>query len=57
MKESILPTIAIKGDWNSFKMGINLTNSSVFPLLEINIVGSPGLYMPKSPWMASAACI
>ena len=49
MKESTLPTIAINGDLNSFKIGINFTNSYVFPLFEIKMVGSPGLYIPKSP--------
>ena len=35
MNESTFPTIAMIGDLNSLSIGINLTISSVLPLLEI----------------------
>ncbi len=41
--ESVLLTIPIKGESKSLNIGIKRTNSSVLPLLEIRIVGSPGL--------------
>ena len=40
--EFIFPSIPIKGELNSFKIGISLTISSVAPLFDMRIVGSPG---------------
>lgn len=41
---------------NFFNIGISLTHSTVAPLFDINIVGSPGSYTPRSPCTASQAC-
>ena len=43
INESILLTIPIRGESNSLNIGIRRINSSVLPLFDINIVGSPGL--------------
>ena len=48
-EDFILPRIPINGDLNSLRIGMSLTNSSVEPLFEIKIVGSPGAYIPRSP--------
>ena len=56
IEEFILPTMPIKGDSNSLRIGISLTISSVDPLLEITIVGSPASKIPRSPCKASTAC-
>ena len=40
--EFIFPKMPIRGELNSFNIGISLTISSVAPLFEIRMVGSPG---------------
>ena len=56
IEEFILPTIPIRGDSNSLRIGTSLTISSVDPLFEITIVGSPASKIPRSPCKASTAC-
>lgn len=55
MGESALPMSAMIVDLNFLRIGISLTHSTVAPLLEIRIVGSPGSYTPRSPCTASQA--
>ena len=40
--EFIFPKMPISGDLNSFNIGNSLSISSVAPLFEMRIVGSPG---------------
>ena len=42
MGESTLPTMAIIFELKLFKIGISRRHSTVEPLLEMRIVGSPG---------------
>ena len=53
----MLPTMAIKVFPVFLIRGVSTFISGVLPLLEMQITTSSGWIMPKSPWMASAACI
>ena len=56
-KDSLLAVMAIKGFPSRLSKGTNTLISGVLPLLEIQIITSLGWIIPKSPWIASAACI
>ena len=43
MGEFRFPTMAINGDRNCRRTGMRRSNSAVLPLLEIRILGSPGV--------------
>ena len=57
MYESEFPVMAIILFEDFLIRGIKTFTSGVFPLLEINTTTSFSWIFPRSPWIASAACI
>ena len=55
--DSVLPTRAIRVFPKSLISGTSIFISGVSPLFETQMTTSSGCTMPRSPWMASAACI